>query len=157
MNEALGNPATLEALLDKYPDLVNDISTGGAQPLHMCGMSRGKQQATAILIARGADIEALDTYGFTPLHRMASNNLAVGARALLAAGADPAGGAGPGSSRRPGAVRQTPLDVARSSGAADVIKALQVHRRSSALLGMAIGPTCASSAERGDICLRRST
>ena len=132
MNEALGNPATLEALLDKYPDLVNGISTGGAQPLHMCGMSRGKQQATAILIARGADIEALDTYGFTPLHRMASNNLPIGARALLAAGADPAGGAGPGSSRRPGAVRQTPLDVARSSGAADVVKALQVHRSSTA-------------------------
>ena len=141
MNEALGNPATLEALLDKYPDLVNDISTGGAQPLHMCGMSRGKQQATAILIARGADIEALDTYGFTPLHRMASNNLPIGARALLAAGADPAGGAGPGSSRRPGAVRQTPLDVARSSGAADVVKALQVHRPSTARVHCQMWPS----------------
>lgn len=32
---------------------------------------------------------AVDTYGYRPLHRMASNNLAVGAEALLAAGANP--------------------------------------------------------------------
>lgn len=33
--------------------------------------------------------EAVDTYGYRPLHRMASNNLAIGAEALLRAGADP--------------------------------------------------------------------
>ncbi|CAE8648350.1 unnamed protein product, partial [Polarella glacialis] len=39
MNEALRKgPAALAPLLNKYPDLVNDISTGGATPLHMCGM-----------------------------------------------------------------------------------------------------------------------
>ena len=32
--------------------------------------------AVQVLIDAGADIEALDTYGYTPLHRMASNNLA---------------------------------------------------------------------------------
>lgn len=31
----------------------------------------------------------MDTYGYRPLHRMASNNLAIGAKALLDAGADP--------------------------------------------------------------------
>ncbi|CAK0833234.1 unnamed protein product [Prorocentrum cordatum] len=81
--------ATLRPLLDKYPDLVDDVSTGGARPLHMCGMGRDNQHAAAFLIERGADIEALDTYGMTPLHRMASNNLPAGARALLEAGADP--------------------------------------------------------------------
>ena len=75
-------------LLDKYPDLVNDITTGGAQPLHMCGMSRSKQSAVVELVRRGADIESLDTYGMTPLHRMASNNLAIGAKMLLDAGAE---------------------------------------------------------------------
>merc|ERR1711872_394801 len=40
INTALGNEAEVSALLDKFPDLVNDISTGGAQPLHMCGMSK---------------------------------------------------------------------------------------------------------------------
>ena len=58
-------------LLEKYPDLVNDMTTGGAQPLHMCGMSRNKQNAVRALVKRGADVEALDTYGMTPLHRMA--------------------------------------------------------------------------------------
>ena len=52
---------------------------GGATPLHMCGMSQRNQVATAYLISRGADIEAADTYGYRPLHRMASNNLAVSA------------------------------------------------------------------------------
>ena len=32
MSNALGNDAAVRMLLDKYPDLVKDISTGGAQP-----------------------------------------------------------------------------------------------------------------------------
>ena len=43
-----GEPA-LKKLLDKYPHLVNDVSTGGATPLHMCGMSRRGQASTAFL------------------------------------------------------------------------------------------------------------
>lgn len=35
----LDDAKKLALMLDKYPDLVNDITTGGAQPLHMCGMS----------------------------------------------------------------------------------------------------------------------
>lgn len=116
--KALGDNDRLAALLSKHPDLVNDVSTGGAQPLHNCGMSQTNQLSTALLISRGADIEALDTYGYTPLHRMASNNLAVGARALLEAGADPGfkGGAG-----------QTAIDVARSSRAQAVLQVLEAH------------------------------
>lgn len=71
-----------------------------------------------VLIEAGAEIEALDTYGYTPLHRMASNNLAVGAEALLAAGADP---------NRPTEkpyTGDTPLSIARSSGARDVVEVL---------------------------------
>merc|ERR1719506_902919 len=107
MSNALrkGEPA-LKLLLDKYPELVNDVSTGGASPLHMCGMGRDNQQATAYLISRGADIEALDTYGMTALHRMASNNLAVGAAALLQAGADP---------NHAGQCGSTPLVIAQQS------------------------------------------
>ena len=40
------------------------------------------QLVTEYLVSRGADIEAQDTYGYRPLHRMASNNLGVGAEAL---------------------------------------------------------------------------
>merc|ERR1711998_247078 len=105
---ALGDNERLAALLDKFPDLVNDISTGGAQPLHNCGMSQANQHSTSLLISRGADIEAIDSYGYTPLHRMASNNLPIGAQALLDAGADPQFRGGSG---------QTPMQVAQSSHA----------------------------------------
>jgi len=114
---AIGNNKQVIALLDTYPDLVNDISTGLAQPLHFCGMSKTNEHSVALLIKRGADIEAIDSYGFTPLHRMASNNLAFGAQALLNAGADPTSGT-------PG---QTPIDIARASNAIDVIRVLENH------------------------------
>jgi len=106
----------LKPLLDKYPELVNDVSTGGARPLHMCGMGQDNQNSTAYLIARGGDIEALDTYGMTPLHRMASNNLAVGAQALLEANADP---------NNAGKCGATPLQIAGDSRAAAVMKVIQ--------------------------------
>ena len=109
---------TLGALLDAHPDLVNDVSTGGAVPLHTCGMSRANQLATAFIIQRGGDIEALDTYGYTPLDRMASNNLGVGARALLAKGADPRSAHGGG---------EGPRRVASASEARDVLRALTEH------------------------------
>lgn len=108
--------AALRPLLDKYPELVNDTSTGGARPLHMCGMGRDNQHATAFLISRGADIEALDTYGMTPLHRMASNNLPVGAEALLEARADP---------NNAGKCGATPLQIAQESRGRAVIEVLQ--------------------------------
>jgi len=115
INRALGDDAAVAALLDKWPDLVNDVSTGGAQPLHMCGMSRDNQRSTALLVARGGDIEALDTYGMTPLHRMASNNHTIGAKALIEAGADVNALAG----------GTTPLRVAAQSAARDVMRLLK--------------------------------
>lgn len=107
-------PAALTALLADYPQLAAEISTGGATPLHMCGMSQSGQRCTQILIDAGADIEALDTYGMTPLQRMASNNLAAGAAALLAAGARPDAG------RRPSAVQ-----LASEAGAEAVLALFQ--------------------------------
>ena len=105
---------TLGRLLVAHPDLVNDIATGGAAPLHTCGMSRDNQHATVFLIAKGGDVAAVDTYGFTPLARMASNNLAVGAKALLLNGADPSDAS-------------NPLRVAQQSEAAAVLEVLRAH------------------------------
>jgi len=111
--------AALRPLINKYPDLVHDISTGGATALHMCGMGRDNQGSTAYLIKRGAKIETLDTYGMTPLHRMASNNLPEGAEALLAAGADPS---------YVGKCGATPMQIAQDSRARDVVKILESYR-----------------------------
>eukprot|EP00239_Pterosperma_sp_CCMP1384_P008513 CAMPEP_0197858392 /NCGR_PEP_ID=MMETSP1438-20131217/32141_1 /TAXON_ID=1461541 /ORGANISM="Pterosperma sp., Strain CCMP1384" /LENGTH=208 /DNA_ID=CAMNT_0043474537 /DNA_START=218 /DNA_END=844 /DNA_ORIENTATION=+ len=109
----------IAGLLDADPSLVNDISTGGATPLHMCGMGRDNQHATAYIISRGGDIEAIDTYGYTPLHRMASNNLAIGAEALLAAGAN-----GNAKNVKYG---DTVMQTARQAQARDVIAVLQKY------------------------------
>ena len=73
MSHALrGGADSLRPLLDEFPELVNDVSTGGATPLHMCGMSQSGQKSTTFLIERGGEIEAIDTYGYRPIHRMAS-------------------------------------------------------------------------------------
>lgn len=111
----LDDTKKMATLLEKYPDLINDITTGGAQPLHMCGMSKNKQFAVRYLVEHGADIEALDTYGMTPLHRMASNNLADGAKMLLEAGADVTNN---------GKCGRSPLQVARGSAASAVMEVL---------------------------------
>ena len=103
---------TLAKLLHAHPDLVNDVATGGASPLHTCGMSRSNQHAAAFLIGAGADVAALDTYRYTPMDRMASNNLAIGAQALLSFGADP-DAHGP------------PFDVAMNAEAKDVLAVLE--------------------------------
>ena len=68
----------LESLLSQFPDLVNDVSTGGAQPLHMAGMSGRNQGSVHRLVEHGADIEAMDTYGFTPLLRISAANRSIG-------------------------------------------------------------------------------
>eukprot|EP00756_Hemistasia_phaeocysticola_P028553 Hpha_TRINITY_DN16179_c3_g9::TRINITY_DN16179_c3_g9_i1::g.7977::m.7977 len=107
---------TLKELLGKHPDLSNDESTGGALPLHMCGMGGVRADKVETLVEFGADIEALDTYGMTPLHRMASNNLGEAAAALLALGADPTYG---------GAIGTSPTEMARSSRASAVLAALK--------------------------------
>lgn len=56
--------------------------------------------------------------GYRPLHRMASNNLAIGAAALLKAGADP---------RARTASGEDPMSIARASRARDVMAVLSKY------------------------------
>ena len=86
--------------------------TGGARPLHTCGKSQRGQHSVRVLLAAGATVDAVDTYGYTPLHRMASNNLPVGAKALIEAGAD--------VNAATSASGQTPLFIARFAAAREV-------------------------------------
>ena len=79
----------VQQLIKDYPQLIDEISTGGARPLHICGMSPIGQHCTQTLIEMGADIHAVDTCNYNALHRMASNDLDVGAEALVIAGLDP--------------------------------------------------------------------
>ena len=76
-----GHAGKLEALLQSLDSamerrkLANLVMTGGARPLHMCGMSRGgdASELIQVLINHGADVNAKDNYELTPMDRLASN------------------------------------------------------------------------------------
>lgn len=110
-------PDKVKEILTDYPELKEEVSTGGARPLHICGMSQKGQLATQVLIDAKADIYAQDTYGYTALHRMASNNLAVGGEALVRAGQDP-------NQKMKGA-DSTPIEIARRSRAIQFLMKMQ--------------------------------
>jgi ankyrin repeat protein len=112
----MGGEKVKEVLKD-YPLLKDEISTGGARPLHVCGMSKKGQLATQVLIDAGADMNALDTYNYNALHRMASNDLAIGGEALVRAGMDP--------NYKPPQADSTPIDIARRSRAISFLMAMQ--------------------------------
>ena len=90
-------------------------STGGATPLHICGMTEGAQHSAATIVAAlsssaasslssssstsperilSETLEKRDLWGYTPLQRCATNNLAVAAEVLINAGASHTSGSG---------------------------------------------------------------
>ena len=76
-----GDASELERLFTSLKEekekekLANLVMTGGARPLHMCGMGRGRDTSDLIklLIGYGADVNAKDNYELTPMDRLASN------------------------------------------------------------------------------------
>lgn len=109
-------PDAVAALLRELPASADEVTTGGARPLHVCAMSQRGQHSAELLIAAGAAIDPIDTWGYTPLQRMATNDLGVGAAALLRAGADrlrPSGLEGSGESARELALRLRSFAVLR--------------------------------------------
>lgn len=104
-------------ILKEHLELKEEISTGGARPLHICGMSQKGQHSTQVLIDARVDIYVQDTYGYTALHRMASNNLAIGGEALVRAGHDP-------NMQMEGA-DSTPIEIARRSRAIQFLMKMQ--------------------------------
>mmetsp|Transcript_8559 Transcript_8559/g.9180 ORF Transcript_8559/g.9180 Transcript_8559/m.9180 type:complete len:276 (+) Transcript_8559:118-945(+) len=110
-------PEKVQEILHDHPTLKNEISTGGATPLHMCGMSQQNQYSTQVLIEAGANMYAQDTYGYTALHRMASNNLDVGGAALVMAGQNP-------NAAMEGA-DSTPIEIAKRSRAIKFLMEMQ--------------------------------
>lgn len=110
-------PEKVAEILSDHPEMKEEITTGGARPLHMCGMSQKGQLSTQVLIDANADIYSQDTYGYTALHRMASNNLAIGGEALVRAGHDP-------NAKMEGA-DSTPIEIARRSRAIQFLMKMQ--------------------------------
>jgi hypothetical protein len=61
------------------PKLANLVMTGGARPLHMCGMGREDDTSALIevLLKNGADVNAKDNYEYTPMDRLSGGSCAV--------------------------------------------------------------------------------
>ena len=110
-------PDKVTELLNDYPQLVEEVSTGGATPLHVCGMSEKGQHCTQALINAGADPHALDGYNYNPLHRMASNDLEIGAEVLVKAGINP--------NEKSDEADSTPIEIARRQRAIKFLMAMQ--------------------------------
>lgn len=146
---ALGDLPTVENLLDQTPELVNEYSAAGYQPLTIAchfgqaeiadflirnyanvnALSRNEEKIPPILSATnqqqdeialmlleaGADVNASDSRGYTPLHLAAENGQTVLVELYLEYGANPDAQLDDG---------RTPLDIAREVGNEEVIACL---------------------------------
>jgi ankyrin repeat protein len=89
---AFGRCDRLRRLLRDDPATVNAFSDDGFTPLHLAVFG-GQEEAVRVLIAHGADVDAVSTASFaqvTPLGTAAFVRSLPLARLLLDAGADPA-------------------------------------------------------------------
>jgi ankyrin repeat protein len=78
--------AGLDALLDRFPELVTARGTNGNDLLGLASATCD-ERLVALLLARGADVAASNAHGWTALHQAAYSDLPLMARVLLDAGA----------------------------------------------------------------------
>ncbi|KAF1325813.1 Ankyrin repeat protein, partial [Globisporangium splendens] len=82
-----GSLESLEALLDEGVSI--DIhGNSGATALHMASLLPQGNGAVPFLLASGAPVNAVDEFGFTPLHRFIQSQNVEGATMLLYSGAN---------------------------------------------------------------------
>jgi ankyrin repeat protein len=85
-----GDAATVRALIEADPALLNARDKDGSTPLH-CASWKGHVEVVTLLLGAGADVNARnqnDHWGDTALHAAAHGNQRAVAVALLAGGAD---------------------------------------------------------------------
>jgi uncharacterized protein len=116
---AFGDLDRLTAVLDGDPSLATARSGDGFSPLHLAAFF-GQAQAAALLVARGAEVDARGTGWMTgtALHSAASGRHADVVAVLLDAGADP-------SLRQSGG--WTALHSAAEHGDAAIVRSLLAH------------------------------
>jgi len=83
----MGREECVRILLSRNPEAANDEAADGWSPLHFAGHS-GHAATVEVLVAFGADIQALDNERMTPLHRAATSGSEAACQVLLRAGAD---------------------------------------------------------------------
>lgn len=85
-----GHLERLRVLLAADPGLVHARDSDGSTPLH-CATWKGHPEVVALLLAAGADVNAMNNnehWGTTPLHAAAHANQAAIAQILIDHGAD---------------------------------------------------------------------
>jgi len=119
---AFGRVKALRAILERDPAQANAFSPDGFTPLHLACFAGGAA-ATALLVERGADVEAISTAAIAqvrPLGTAAFSGDAESARVLLEAGANPNGEGSSGSTPMQTAVannNQELIDLLSAFGA----------------------------------------
>ena len=83
----LGQVDRVKTFLDKDPSLANSKDNNGFAPLHWAA-GGGSRDVTAVLLAKGADVNARNDFGATPLHLAAFMGRNDVVELLLAKGAD---------------------------------------------------------------------
>lgn len=116
-----GDVEEVKAFLIREPSLVNarDVNKWSRTPLHAAVLS-GNEAIVKLLLEHGAEVDARDCKGFTPLHlsaRQAGSEEIV--KALLDYGADP--------NARSRESHMTPLLEAAWAGRAKVVESLCLH------------------------------
>lgn len=114
-----GQPAALEALLQHAPD-VNAVSRNAMKVAVINAASASRNlEVVKLLLQAGANPDAQQQAGYTPLHEAAVNNNAELAGELLRAGADPGIRSDAG---------QTAADMAREKGYAQIAEMLETRK-----------------------------
>ncbi|WP_303749323.1 ankyrin repeat domain-containing protein [Stenotrophomonas pigmentata] len=83
-----GNTESVQMLLDAGASLAS-FCTGHYDPIGGYPIHEASGAAVSLLVEHGADVEAKDEMGRTPLHYRANGGDAVGVRSLLSLGANP--------------------------------------------------------------------
>jgi len=95
----------------------------GMQAISYAARADYKNETLQLLIEHGAEVNAQEAYGFSPLHEAAENNAVKNIKALLAAGADPS--LQLVKAFNPYKVGDTPLDIAKKKKAKGAIELLK--------------------------------
>lgn len=82
-----GDCAVIQQLLAKEPSLVKVKDSAGYTPLHWAAID-GRKDVVALLVAKGADVNARNPQGATPLHMACGSGRKEAAAELLKNGAD---------------------------------------------------------------------
>ena len=113
-----GHGEVVTDLLENGEAIAAKSTVDGRTLLHVAA-EEGKPDIVRLLMLRGADKDALDTWGYTPLYIATNRGQVASALALLAGGAD--------FSIRCGESERTVVDVAAEGGHVDILRAAIEH------------------------------